>query len=245
MTLPLATRLLWAAGFLTDAVLLFVLLYKFRYRTAPWFTAWITFGLLNNVTLYLGYRFGSRHLYAQLYWSGAFLDLLLQAAVVFEVARGVLRRGGRWVEGARVRLLFVTAIAPLLAFSTAWFMTPAADSRLDAWDARANLFISVLIVTLFSGVILASQQLAVRWRSHIMREGYGLTIWTLASFAADTLHSYWRTAAYFSALEYLRAAVFETVSLYWAVLFWFPESEPESVFAETIAHLHASKSRLR
>lgn len=216
---------LWAAGFVLNTALLFVLLYKRRYRTVPWFTAWIGFGCLYTITLFWGYRLGSRHLYAVLYWSGAFLDLLFQVAVVLEIAGSVLRRSGRWVEGARRRLIAIASIAPLIAFGMAWFMTPAAETRLDAFEARGSLFTTILICLLFTAVMRVSQQLGLGWRSHIMRESYGLVLWTLVAFMTDTLHAYWRTLGRFTLLENIRIVFFQIALLYWAIAFWRPEAD--------------------
>lgn len=237
-------KLVWAAGYFWTAALFVVLLYKRRYKTVPWFTAWIGLGLADNVLLVLAYRLGSKHLYAGMYWGVAFFDLLLQIAVVFEIAGAAMRRSGRWVEGTRIRLVLLGAIAPLFAFGLAWFMTPAAETRLDAWDARANLFITALICVLFSGVVTVLQQLSLGWRNHIMREGYGLMVWTVVSFLTDTLHSYWRTMGNYSALEYARIGIFQAVSLYWIVAFWFPELEPVRASQEDINRLKAIHSHL-
>jgi hypothetical protein len=226
VNLTLMATVLWAAGFILNAALLFVLVFKRRYRLVPWFTAWIAFGCLYTITLFLGYRLGSKHLYAVLYWSGAFLDLLLQVGVVLEIARRVLKRSGRWVEGARVRLVAVGVLAPLIALGMAWTMTPAAQTRLDAWDARASLFTTILICLMFAAVTLASQQLGVAWRSHIMRESYGLVLWTLVAFLTDTLHAYWRTLGHFTLLENVRIVFFQASLIYWAIAFWRPEAAP-------------------
>lgn len=226
MNLSLSAKVIWAAGFVLNAALLFVLLYKRRYRTVPWFTTWIGLGCCNTIVLFLAYRFGSHHSYTVLYWSWAFLDLILQVGVVWEIARSIFRRSGKWVEGARVRLISVAAIGPLVAFALAWFMTPAAESKLDEFAARGNLFMTVLICLLFSTVVVASQQLGVGWRNHIMRESYGLVLWTIVNFVTDTLHAYWRTMGNFSALEYMRILVFQASLIYWSWAFWMPEPSP-------------------
>lgn len=246
MNLSLMAILLWAAGFVLNAALLTVLLYRRRYRTVPWFTAWIGFGSVYTLTLFSVYRLGSHHLYTVLYWSGAFIDLLLQVAVVLEIARIVLRRSGRWVEGARARIAVGGGIAPLIAFGMAVAMKPAAETRLDIWDARANLFTTILICLLFTGVMAASQQLGLGWRSHVMREGYGLTVWALVAFATDTLHAYWRTMAHFTALEHVRMVAYLGSLVYWAVVFWLPEKEPTgaTITEDEIKRLKALASRL-
>ena len=221
--MSLTAVVLWAAGFALNSALLVVLLYKRRFRTVPWFSIWIAFGCAYTITLFLGYRLGSKHIYAVLYWSGAFLDLFLQVAVVMEIARGVLKRSGRWIEGAKGKLLGVGLIAPMFAAGMAWFMTPAAESRLDAIEARGSLFTTILICLLFTSVVLASQQLGVAWGSHMMRESYGLVLWTLIAFMTDTLHAYWRTLGHFTLLENIRIVGFQLSLIYWSIAFWRPE----------------------
>jgi hypothetical protein len=237
VNLSLTAMVLWAAGFVLNAALLFVLLYKRRYRTVPCFTAWIAFGCLFTITLFWGYRSGSKHLYKVLYWSGAFPDLLLQIAVVLEIARTVLRRSGRWVEGARRPLLFMGSMAPLIALGMACFMRPAAQTALDGLGARSDLFATILICLLLTTVMVASQQLGLGWRSHIMRESYGLAVWIIVSFVTDTLHAYWRTLGHFTVLENIRIVFFQGALVYWAIAFWQPE-------AETIAMPPAAKKDL-
>jgi hypothetical protein len=223
--LSLVAKVLWAAGFVSNTGLLFVLLYKRRYRTVPCFTAWIGFGCLFTITLFLGYRLGSKHLYKVLYWSGAFPDLLLQVAVVLEIAHTVLRRSGRWVDGARRRMIFMGSIAPFIALGMACFMRPAAQTALDGLGARSDLFATILICLLLTTVMVASQQLGLGWRSHIMRESYGLAVWIIVGFVTDTLHAYWRTLGHFTFLENIRGISFLGALIYWIITFWQPEVE--------------------
>jgi hypothetical protein len=240
----LLATVIWAAGFVLNAALFLVLLYKRRYRSVPWFSGWIGFGCLYTITLFIAYRIGSKQLYAVLYWSGAFIDLLFQIAVVLEIARSVLQRSGRWVEGARVRLILVAAIAPIVGLGMAWFMTPAAETRLDALEARGSLFTTILICLLISSVIAASQHLGLGWKSHIMRESYGLIVWTLVAFITDTLHAYWRTMGHFTALEDVRMVFYQASLIYWAVAFWLPERNQTPMTTGTINRLDRLKGRL-
>ncbi len=224
MNLSLLDTVLWAAGFVCYAALFTVLVYRKRYRIVPWFSAWILFGIVYTITLFSVFRSGTKETYRVVYWSGAFLDLLLQLAVVFEIASYVFRRGSQWVEGARSRFTMMGLCAPLLAGMMAWQMTPAATSAVDAWASRANLFTTVIICVLFSAVMLISQQVGVGWRDLVLREGYGLIGWAIVSFITDTLHAYWRTIEHFSQLEYLRMVAYLGSLIYWIVIFWLPES---------------------
>ncbi len=215
--------ILWAAGFFVSCLLFFVLIYKRRYRLVPWFTLWIAVGILTNLTGFLAFRYGSKDIYAAIYWTSDFIDAALQIAVVLEIARYVLGRSGRWIEGSNLRLVAMGITAPIVAGLMAALMHPAAATVRDAWLARASLFTTVLISLMFTAVLLTSQQLGLGLRNHVMRESYGLMVWTLVAFTTDTLHAYWRTMGQFTALEDIRIVVFQGTVLYWAIIFWLPE----------------------
>ncbi len=210
----------------------------------PWFTLYVTSHILYTISLFLAFRFASKHTYAVLYWSAEFLDLLLQVAVIFEIAGIVLRRSARWVPGTRVRLSLIGLMAPLMAFGMAWSMNPAAESRLDALDARASVFTTVLVFLMFLGVVVASRQLGLGWRTYIMRESYGLFIWVTVAFLTDGLHAYWRTLGHFTLLENVRIAVYQMVTSYWIIVFWLPEPALRSMAAENKNSLEALAERL-
>ena len=244
MRVSFIAALLWAGGFVLNAVLLFVLLYRRRYRLVPWFTGWIAFEILYNVACFAVLHLGSRQLYKDVFWSCAFIEFLIQIAVVLEIAFSVLRRGGRWIEGARVRLLVAGGIAPAVALAMACFMTPAAETALDAWYARASLFITLYICLLFTSIMAASRQLGLAWRSHVMREGYGIAALVLAAFVTDTLHSYWRMAGSFSTLEQMRIVVYLGCLLYWIAAFWVPERAHGALPSEVRERLKALGVRM-
>ena len=243
MNLSLLDTVLWAAGFLLNAALLFILFYKGRYRIVPWFTAWIGFEILYTIMLFVAFRFGSKHTYALLYWTDAFGDILLQLFVILEIARYVFRRSGRWVEGVG-RLGVYAASAPFIAGLLAWRMTPAATSVLDAWDSRASLFTTVLVIILFTAIMLVSQQVGVGWRSIVLSEGYGFLILVVVAFFTDTLHAYWRTAEHFTELEHIRILAYLGALLYWSVVFWLPEREMEPISMSTNKRLEALRREI-
>ncbi len=223
MSLSLGATVLWAVDFFLNAVLVFVLFYKRRYRTVPWFTAWMTTEIVASIVMFVVARLGSSHAYAVLYWSADFLDVLLQIAVVLEIARAVLKRSGRWVEGSRLSLSLMAATAPIIALLMAWFMHPAARTALDSFAARSSLFTTILVCLLFTAVVVASQQLGLGTRTHVMRESYGFIVWNVVAFVTDSLHAYWGTLGHFTLLENIRIGVFQAILIYWAVVFWRPE----------------------
>lgn len=220
---------LWAAGSALNVALVFILLYKRRWKTVPWFTVYMIFQLAFAATCFFVYRVGSKEVYRWVYWLGALVDFLLQIALVAEIAASVMKRNERWVEGAKAALMPFAVIGPIVAFIMAAMMTPAAPSLLGALGARASLFTTILICFLFAAVVRGSQRLGLDWRSHIARESYGLTLWTLGAFVTDTLHAYWRTMGHFQALENTRIVFFQASLLYWCIAFWIPEPAPREI----------------
>ncbi len=235
---------LWATGFVLNAVLLIVLLSKRRYRTVPWFTLWIASQSLYTIALFGAFRLSSKHVYGIVYWSCDFLDVVLQLAVILEVAAIVLRRRERWVSGAGSRLILTGTIALFIALGMAWSMHPAAGSELDALFARASVFTTVLVFLMFLGVVIASRQLGLGWRSYAMRESYGFIVWVTIGFVTDGLHAYWCTLGHFNLLENVHIAVFQLAAVYWTVVFWLPEPAESPVIPESTDSLEALGRRL-
>ncbi len=223
MNLSLLDNALWAAGLIGNAALLFVLLYRGRGKTFPAFAAWIAFEILFSVLLVLINRFASYSVYAWTYWSGAIVDVALQIAVVIEIARIVLRPTGAWSADARGRFVGIGAAGAIVAMALAWGAHPSAPTSLDAWEMRASLFTSILICELFTAVLMASQQLGLVWRSHVMRLGQGLTVWAIVSFAVDAAHSYYGGVRHFNLLEHLGSFAFLAAQVWWIVSFWADE----------------------
>ncbi len=225
MTLISLENLLWAAGFICNAALLLVLIVRKRYRVLPWFTAWIGFGSLFTILLFTFTRLHAHHAYFVCYWSGAVLDLVFQVAVVIEMGRIVLRRSGQWVEGAKGRFTAMAATAVAIAAGLSFAVKPFGATRFDVWTIRGNLFTAILICFLFTAVVAASQQFGLGWRTLVMREGYGLTVWALTGFLVDTLHGYFGTGWYFTTLDHISMAVYLGSLIYWSVSLWLPEQQ--------------------
>ncbi len=242
MPLSLIDKLLWLLGFLQTAGLLFVLFFKGRARSVPWFTALIAFGVTRTIVLFATYWiFGRHHEYFLVYWGAAGVDLMLQIAVVYEVARTVFERSGSWVSQARRRFYLIAVLAPIIALSLSLTIQPAARTALDVWDARAGLFITTVICVLCGAVMMVSKQLGLGWRTRVTWFMWGLMVWSLSSFVTGSLHSYWRTIDNFGKLENTLVVIYQLVTLYWIGVFWV--REPQRVMAP--AHVLKDLEQLR
>ena len=211
--------ILWAAGFCLSTCLFFILCWRSR-QSERWFKAWIGFGCLNSIVLFTTSRLSVPHLYFWCYWGAAFIDIVMQLCVIYEMARSVLKVRGTWVSQSNIRLRRLFYYALPVAFTISSVFKPAADSQVDSIFARANLFMTLLFCFIMGSVVRVSGELGLRWRGRSAKLAYGLVFWNLLSFVTDTLHTYWSTVAYFNNLEYVRDVSFLVVVMYWILLSW-------------------------
>ena len=188
MTALTLTNVLWAAGFLGHVALLGVLLFRRRVREFPVFTALIAFHVSVTVVLFLTKRHGSHHGYFLAYWGAAFLDYAFQIALIFEIARIVLRPTGTWVSDARRSFLLWSTIGLLFAVLFAITLGSPFNKGLDLWEERITLFTSLLTCEVFAAMLLTANRLGLQWRSHVVALGQGLTLWSLLNLGSDVLH---------------------------------------------------------
>jgi hypothetical protein len=247
MHLDMLDNVLWAASFLGNAVLLLVLLFKKRWKEFPVFTILIGDYVLETPALFLIYRYSSLHWYAVIYWTTFALDFLLQVALVFEMARIVLRPTGTWVRDARFTFLLCGAAGGAIAFLLTYAVHPVSPSSLVAWEVRAYLFTSLLFCELFFAMMFAAQWLGLVWRNHVMGLGQGLTAWALASTLVNAAHTYFGAVnkQVFNTLEHARIFVYIGATIYWSVTFWFPEPERRPLSPEMQKYLVALHEKVQ
>ncbi len=235
---------LWAAGFVGHLALLAVLLVRSRWRKFPVFTSLIAYQGAVTLALFLISRHGSEHTYFVAYWSLALGDYCFQVALVFEIARNVLRSVGTWVQDARRAFLLWSAVGTLLAAGLCLTISPPALSGLDLWEVRATLFTSLLTCELFLSISVAANRLGIPWRSHVMALGQGLVAWAAIAVAGDVAHvaTGWRKELVL--FDQTRMYVYLGTLLLWIVSFWRPEVEPAPPSPEMQEYLLAWHERL-
>ena len=234
-------QILWATGLLLVVALFFILILRRRFQTLPWFTTWIGFQMTGSALLLAVWREYPSH-YQVAYWSFGAVDMLLQLMILQEIARSVLCRNGAWVQGAKSRLLLLSALGAVVAAAMAAWVKPLAQTPIEAWSVRGNLFTTLVVCLTFTSILSASSRFGLHWRSHVMRVGYGLTVWSLASFAVDALHGYWGAIKHFQTLEHFEIAVWEISLVYWSGALWIPEEEQKkipSALMDNLLQIHA------
>ncbi len=239
------TNVLWAAGFLGHVALLTVLFYRRRSHGFPVFTAMIGFQALNTAFLFLIAKYGSHHSYYLAYWSAALVDYIFQIALIFEIARIVLRPTGTWVSDARRSFLLWGGLGLLLAAIVAFGLGAPSAKGLDLWEERITLFTSLLTCELFAAMILSANRLGLQWRSHVVALGQGLTIWALFTLGSNVLHVLAGWQRDFALYDGIREFAYLGALLFWIVSFWLPETERAPLSTEMEAYLLALHRRVQ
>ncbi len=245
MTSPSLSNVLWAAGFFGHIALLTVLTFRQRTRKFPVFTAFIAFHVLMTSLLFLVSRSGSHHGYFLAYWSTAFLDYLFQIALIFEIARIVLRPTGTWVSDARRSFLLAGSLGLMLAAVVAFGLGSPNAKGLDLFEERVTLFTSLLTCELFAAMIMTANRLGLQWRSHVIALGQGLTLWALLNLGSDVLHVLAGWQRDFSLYDGIREFAYLGALLFWIVSFWLPEAERAPLSPNMEAYLLALHRRVQ
>jgi hypothetical protein len=246
MNLPRIAELLWVAGFAGHVALLAVLLIRQRWREFPVFTGYAVFQTVWSPILYAIYaHMHSRvGLYAHAYWSGALLDFVFQLAIVFEVARVVMKPTGTWLRDARQQFLLGGAFGVILAAALAWFVTPPGAHGWGRLEMKGDLFAAFLVCELFLVIGSTAQKLGLGWRNHVLSIGLGFTVWLVSAVLTETLHGYFGTFRYYYVLYYAQQFVYLGALGYWIVQLWLPEPERRPISAELRDYIVALHQRV-
>lgn len=223
MKFAVLDNVLWALSFAATVVLLAVLLLRGRWRQFPVFTAWMAFQTVYNIAMFVLYVRDDRSWYIHVYWASLWLDFVLQACIVIELARIVLRPTETWVRDAR-RLFIAAGIggAAVAAILTWWISPP--NGAFTIWNLRADLFTSLVICELFVAMSITANHLGLGWRNHVMAIGQGLTAWAGIATVSSALQSYFGTHHY-AVIDHLRIFAWIGAMAWISVQLWRPEPE--------------------
>jgi hypothetical protein len=245
MTLTVLDNILWAAGFIGHAALLLVLLSRGRWRQFPVFTCLSAYEALASITLFLVSSHGTKHGYFVTYWVFAACDILFQLAIIFEIARVVLRPTGSWVRDARSSFILAGAVGAAVALGLCLVVKPLGSSTLGIWEIRGNLFTALLDCELFLAMLYASNRLGLEWRNHVMGLAQGLTAYAFGAVASDMAHMILGWSHEFLVLDHLLMCLYLAVLVYWIFTFWRPEPERAPLSSEMKDYLVALHSRVQ
>jgi hypothetical protein len=245
MTLSTLDWVLWAGGFACAVALLSVLLYRSRWKSFPCFTAISGFEAIFTPVMYLIYCFGSHAWYERGYYAFSFVDGILQIAVVWEIARIVMRPMGTWVQDARKQFIVGAGIGILLAVALAAAISPPTSDRFLSLGVRFGVFTAALVCELFIVVALTSNKLGLGWRNHVMSLILGWSASQSIAILVVGLHSYLGVHSHYRDLDRVRIIVFEASQLYWIVQFWRNEPARRPIPPELAAYIQDLHNRMQ
>ncbi len=235
----------WAAGFSGHVALLLVLILKRRVRHFPVFTGFIAFEVLTTILLFAVSRHGTHHAYFLAYWITGFGDYAFQVAVIFEVARDVLRPTGTWVYDAREAFLTWGSAGFIAAAALALLIGPPQARGFDLWDVRITIFTSLLTCELFIAMTAAANKLGLQQRSYVFALGTGFFAWMFSSLLEEFGHAIFGWDRQFLIFVHIREAIYLMVLLYWIGMFWRSERVHRALSPEMNAYLVALHERVK
>jgi hypothetical protein len=235
----------WIAGVAANSALVFVLLYRHRFRQFPVFTLWLAFLVAKSIALMAIYAQGSRLVYTVVYLVGAGVDFALQLGVVLEIARILLRPTGTWIRDARPRFLVGGLAGVAVAAVFTWWINPPAPNARLMWQVRGNLFTSMVICELFIVMTLTATRLGLGWRNHVMAIGQGLTAWSTLMVAKTAFESFLGTQSpYYHPLEQLRNVTYIAAVFWMIVQLWRDEPERRPISTDLNEYILALHRRV-
>lgn len=244
MSLSPVAELIWAASFAGFVALLAILLIRRRWREFPVFSGYIAFHAVETPILYALY---SPHLirwYTDVYWSGALIDFAFQLAIVFEVARIVMKPTGTWVRDARKQFLLAGTAGLLLAAGLTWWLVPPGVHGLQRLEMKGNLFAAFLICELFLIISSTARRLGLGWRNHVLAITQGFGIWVVISLLTESLQGYFGHSRYLAPLVYAHQFVSIGVLGYWMVQMWRKEPVRRPISDELQQYIIALHNRV-
>ncbi len=238
-------NVLWATSLLGHLAVLSVLLVRGRWRKFPVFAGVLLYQVTETVVLGVIAHQGRWHAYSVAYWVLVFGDYGMQLALIWEIARSVLRPTGTWIRDARQSFFLWSAAGVLLAVGLAFTIGPPGSKGLDPWEARLTVFTSLLTCELFLAMSAAANRLGLPWRSHVMALAQGIMAWAAIALVGDLGHVIlgWNRA--FAVLDYARNLVYLGVLVFWGVAFWLPERARAPLSADMQEYLVALHRRVQ
>jgi hypothetical protein len=230
----------WVTGLVGELALIGVLWRKHRAHQFPAFVALLVFYVVRTLTLFFIYRHGTAHMYANVYWTLAIVDVLLQLAMMTEIAMKVFRPTRRWASDVGQSLLGLVAISLLVAAGLTWLAAPPVRSWQQSFVLRGNLFSSILVTELFVGMMMLAFTAGLPWKLHAFRIAQGWGVYTMFSMLVDAVENFFglaTRAGVFHTLNHVRLGLFMVCLGFWIVTLWQEAPEPRELPARVNAQL--------
>jgi len=235
--------LMWAAGFVANLALLFVLWFRRRASAFPIFTTYIAANVVRSIVLYALLHFGTRATYFYVYWSLAVIDELLQLGVIYEISAHIFRPMGGWATDVRGSFVWLLSLSVAIAGALTWLANPPAQLGIQLVVLKGNFFSAALMSELFVALIALSVTVGLPWKAHVAKICLGLGAYSVVDFLIETGHNYFglsqSTQALFDDLAHIRIAVYFACLGYWNVTLWQNAPPPRELSDQMYRELSA------
>jgi hypothetical protein len=214
----MTNHLIWAAGLLGHLLLLFVLFMRKRVARFPWFTLLIVFYLVRSVGLAAAVRFSGHpaHLFATVILD--FTDILLQCAVLAELAWISLRPLGGIRRFTLPLLLVASAVLIVMRLAPSGHHVSLRAILVDI-----HFLLVVLMVEWSILLAFLLRPLRLSWRSHVAAISFGFGIYSAALLAGGGYFTTGREMSDYVFFSFFRISVYLLILLWWSVSLWLAE----------------------
>lgn len=223
MTLSDLDFLFWAMSFVEHVALLFVLLFRGRFRNLPVFTVLIALNVVRTIVLFLIRRHGTQSTYFYTFWSLAVVDVGLQLGIVYELSSKVFRPVGEWAPDIRKRFPIWASWSIILASLLTLIPKPSCHFWIQKIILKGSFFSAALTSELFVGMIALSAIAGLRWTSHPAGIVKGFTVYSIATLileTANTSSGLGGGGQVYDGLSRVRIAIYLCCVAYWIVALW-------------------------
>jgi len=210
-------HLIWAAGLLAHLVLLIVLFARKRASQFPWFTLLIVFYLVRSIGLVTALRLSGRPapLYATLLID--LVDVLLQCAVLVELAWTALRPLGVLRRLTMPLLLLASGVLIVLR------LAPRGPLSLPNVLVLSHFLLSVLMVEWAIVLAFLLRPLRLSWRKPVAAISFGFGIYSAALLAGGGYFTTGREMRDYVFFSFFRIVVYLLIVLFWALTLWLAQ----------------------
>lgn len=232
MHLTILDQSLWAATFVEDLILIFVLLFRRRVQRFPAFAALIGLDIVRTIALVLIEHFSSRATYFYTYWCLALFDLLLQLTVLYRIASYIFQPAGKWATDTVGGLISLVVGAITIASLLTWLPQPTVVLPLQVFLLKGNFFSALLLSELSVGMLALSVRAGLAWTAHIARIMQGFLGYFLCTLALETARTYFgvrQGSTAYDTLSHVRIATYMVCMAYWIVTLWQNEPPPREL----------------
>jgi hypothetical protein len=207
-------HLIWATGLLAHLLLLIVLFVRKRAGQFPWFTLLILFYLLRSIGLVAALRLSGRPAPVYTTLLIDMVDVLLQCAVLAELAWTALRPLGVLRRITMPLLLFASGVLIVLR------LAPRGPLALPNVLVLSHFLLSVLMVEWAIVLAFLLRPLRLSWRSPVAAITFGFGIYSAALLAGGGYFTTGREMRDYVFFSFFRIVVYLLIVLFWAFTLW-------------------------